>query len=290
MIKLCAFADEADNMLAGQIEALKRNGISLIEVRSVDGKNVSELTDEEAREAYEQLHQNGITVWSVGSPLGKVNIAEAEEHMKKVRRVLELANIFGAKRIRMFSFYEAYEKSEEVKKYLTRMCEIASEHGVVLCHENEKEVYGDTLDRVLELVTADIEGLGFVFDPANYVQCGINVKEALDRLFDKTAYFHIKDVIAETGELVPAGAGDGHIDYMIELIKQSGRDAVLTLEPHLKLFEGYGAIDNTVLQTKYQFADNNESFDAAVTALKGLLVAGGYKENENEKGEKVWQA
>lgn len=290
MIRLCAFADEADKMLAGQIEALKRNGISLIEVRSVDNKNVSELTDEEAREAFEQLNQNGITVWSIGSPLGKVNIAEAEEHMGKVRRVCEIAKIFGAKQIRMFSFFEAYEKSEEVKQYLARMCEIAKEHGVVLCHENEKKVYGDTLGRVLELVNANVEGLRFVFDPANYIQCDIDVKEALDQLFDKTAYFHIKDVVAETGQLVPAGAGNGHIDYMIELIKRSGRDAVLTLEPHLKLFAGYGAIDDTALQTKYQFANNNESFDAAVTALKGLLVAGGYKENENEKGEKVWQA
>ena len=32
-IKLCAFADEADPMLDGQIEALKANGISLLEIR-----------------------------------------------------------------------------------------------------------------------------------------------------------------------------------------------------------------------------------------------------------------
>ena len=289
MIRLCAFADEADEMLVRQIEALKRNGISLIELRSVNGKNVSELTDEEAIEVKDMLSENGISVWSVGSPLGKVNISEAEAHMQKVRRVCELAKILNAGRIRMFSFFEAYEKSDAVKKYLTEMCEIAGEYGVSLCHENEKEVYGDTLERVLELADAKIEGLRFVFDPANYIQCGIDVGEALDCLFDKTAYFHIKDVIAETSELVPAGVGDGKIDQMIARIKESGRDAVLTLEPHLKLFAGYGAIDNTVLQTKYQFATNDESFDAAVTALKGLLVAGGYTEKENEKGEKVWQ-
>ena len=47
MIKLCAFADEADNSLLGQIEALKRNGISYIELRNLDGKNACDLTDEE---------------------------------------------------------------------------------------------------------------------------------------------------------------------------------------------------------------------------------------------------
>ena len=130
MIRLCAFADEADEMLVRQIEALKRNGISLIELRSVNGKNVSELTDEEAIEVKDMLSENGISVWSVGSPLGKVNISEAEAHMQKVRRVCELAKILNAGQIRMFSFFEAYEKSDAVKKYLTEMCEIAGEYGV----------------------------------------------------------------------------------------------------------------------------------------------------------------
>ena len=106
MIRLCAFADEADEKLVCQIKALKRNGISLIELRSVDGKNVSELTDEEAVAVKDMLRENGISVWSVGSPLGKVNITEAEEHMQKVRRVCELDKILSAEKIRMFSLFE----------------------------------------------------------------------------------------------------------------------------------------------------------------------------------------
>ena len=49
-IKLCAFADEADPQLDGQIEALKANGISLLEIRGVDGKNISQITPAEAKE------------------------------------------------------------------------------------------------------------------------------------------------------------------------------------------------------------------------------------------------
>ena len=49
-IKLCAFADEADPSLDGQIDALKANGISLLEIRGVDGKNISAVTIEEAKE------------------------------------------------------------------------------------------------------------------------------------------------------------------------------------------------------------------------------------------------
>ena len=58
-IKLCAFADEADPMLDGQIEALKANDISLLEIRGVDGKNISAVTPEEAKEIRNKLDANG---------------------------------------------------------------------------------------------------------------------------------------------------------------------------------------------------------------------------------------
>ena len=44
IFSLCAFADEATPAVDGQIRALTENGIGLIELRGVDGKNVAELT------------------------------------------------------------------------------------------------------------------------------------------------------------------------------------------------------------------------------------------------------
>ena len=285
MIKLCAFADEAGEALDVQIAALKRNGISLIELRGVDGKNVADLTDEEAVACYEKLKANGIAVWSVGSPLGKVRLADAEAHMAKVRRVCEIAVLLHTKKIRMFSFLEANGEGDTVKHYLKKMVEIANEYGVSMYHENEKGIYGDTLSRVLELVDANIEGLKFVFDPANYIQCGEMIDEALDALFDKTAYFHIKDVDRATGQLVPAGYGNGEISLIAERIAARGKDTVMTLEPHLKVFAGYADIDDNEMKTKFTYATQNESFDAAANALKAVLASVGYR--ENEKGEFV---
>ena len=288
MIRLCAFADEAGNALSAQIAALQQNHISLIELRNLNGKNVAALTDAEADAAYEALSAAGIAVWSVGSPLGKVKLAEAAAHMKTVRRVCEIAVRLHAKRIRAFSFFEAEGQGEAVRSALAEMVAIAAEYGLTICHENEKDIYGDTLSRVLEIASWNIKDLAFVFDPANYIQCGVDTKEALAALFDKTYYFHIKDVDAKTGQLVPAGYGDGHIDEMVRSIKAAARDAVLTLEPHLKVFDGYTAIDSTEMQTKFTYATNEESFAAAAAAMKAILVAAGYKE-ETVKGEYVWQ-
>lgn len=237
MIKLCAFADESASSIEGQIEALKRNNIDYLELRSVDGKNVSKLTDEEALAIYDKLNASDVKVWSIGSPLGKVDIeCDFEEYKNTARRICKIAKIFHTDRIRMFSFFHAYEKSEKVHKYLKEFTNIAKEENVTMYHENEKDIYGDVLKRVVEILDRNSE-LHSVYDPANYIQTGEYADDTLNALVDRTDYFHIKDVIRSTGELVPAGYGDGKIDKLIEMIGK--RDVVLSVEPHLAIFKGF---------------------------------------------------
>ena len=283
MIRLCAFADESDKMVEGQIKALKRNGIDRIELRGLDGTNIAKITEDEARAYAKQFEDAGIKVWSIGSPLGKVRItADFEEHMAEVRHVCRLAKIFGTDKIRMFSFRHAYEAREQVMSYLRAMIDIAKEEGVELYHENEKAIYGDTLERVLDIMN-EIDGLKYIYDPANYLEVGEKADDTLGALHAKTDYFHIKDVIAETGTLVPAGCGDGKIDELIARIDPAD-DKVMTLEPHLKVFEGFAEIDGTEMKNKYHFESNEAAFDAAVNALKGLLADAGYKYDEAKRG------
>ena len=277
MIRLCAFADEAGSSLQAQIDALRRNGIGLLEIRTVDSVNIGDMTLERAEEVAAILKENGIRVWSLGSPMGKVSLEEGfdfEAYLPKVEHMCRLANIFGTGKIRMFSFFDAYDKKEQVFAYLTRMVEVAGRYGVKLCHENEKKVYGDTLERVQELM-ANVPGLKFVYDPANYIQCGEDPKVTLPSLHGSMEYFHIKDTDAQTQELVPAGTGDGDIPKLVEMIKG---DQVLTLEPHLAVFDGYATIDDEVMKNRFHFENNDEAFDYAVTALKGILTAQGYTE------------
>ena len=143
MIRLCAFSDEYGNKLEEQIEGLKLNNIYLIEIRNVDGKNVLNFTDEEAKHYYEELLKNDIRVWSIGSPLGKVDIdVDFEEYKNTVlKRLCELANIFQTSRIRMFSFFKAYEKKDEVIKKLQEMVNFAKKYNVDKTELKNKFVY-----------------------------------------------------------------------------------------------------------------------------------------------------
>lgn len=286
MIKLCAFADEADNRLQGQIEALKRNGIAYLEIRNVNGKNVKDITVYEAKEYQKIFKANGIEVYSIGSPIGKVDInVDFESYLQEITHLFRLANVFETTRIRIFSFFRAYGQKEKVLSYLQKMVEKASEYGVQLYHENEKEIYGDVAERVEEILNG-VPGLKSIYDPANYLQVGEDAEKTLDLFHAKTEYFHIKDVVAATGELVPAGYGDGKIE---ELIRRISGDKVLSVEPHLAVFEGYSQIDNQEMKHKFTFRSNREAFDAAVNGLKTLLAKAGYKQTQggyvkNESG------
>ena len=277
MIRLSAFADESGNSLEAQIAALKRNGISLLEIRNINGKNVMELTDDEAKAIKARLDEEGIKVWSLGSPIGKKDVTVSEEeYLADVKRGVELARLLGTENIRMFSFFKAYDNKEKVLDLMKKTAEIGKAEGIKMCHENDKTLYGDTLARAKEVLDA-APGLYYVYDPANFIQVGEKAADTLAELAPRAYYFHIKDVVAETGEVVPAGYGDGDLKGLVERITD---DKVLTVEPHLKIFDGYALNDKTALKNKFKFESNVEAFDAAVAAIKKILREAGYEEKE----------
>ena len=127
-IKLCAFADEADAARQGQIKALTENAIPYLEIRGVDGTNIADLSREAALQFKSELDAAGIQVWSIGSPAGKTRIdGDFEKDIATFKHLLDMADIFEAKRIRLFSFYgTSGEESyfEEVCRRLNVFCDL----------------------------------------------------------------------------------------------------------------------------------------------------------------------
>ena len=274
---LCGFADEAASAFEAQIAAAKRNGLDGIEVRSIGGKNVIDLPPQDVREIGRQLTDAGLSVRSVGSPIGKIGIADDfAPHVERFRHALEAAQLLGAAYMRMFSFYiptgekpEAYRGA--VLERLGGLCDIAAAEGVQLCHENEKGVYGDNAARCADILAA-LPALGAVFDPANFIQCGQDVWEAWQLLGDRTVYLHIKDALSG-GRVVPAGCGCGHLrEVVADFIKRGGR--ILSVEPHLTVFDGLAALERDGEKTDidpYTYPSGDAAFDVACDALKALL-------------------
>lgn len=238
---LSAFADEIDPMLEVQMEVLERHGVRHIEMRGVDGKNVSSLTLEEARVIRQRLDARGFRVSAVGSPIGKIGITEPfEPHLEQFRHTLDVAEILGAPFIRMFSFFipQGQDPSlfrDEVMRRWRAFLAAAEGRHVILLHENEKDIYGDTSARCLDLLEEmHCPYLKATFDPANFVQVGqIPYPEAFSLLRDHVVYMHIKDAMFQTGKVVPAGEGESRVEDVLRSLKDAGWSGFLSLEPHL---------------------------------------------------------
>lgn len=187
-----------------------------------------------------------------------------------------MAEIFEAKRIRLFSFYGtdgSDEHFDEVCRRLNIFCDLCEEKGIIPCHENEKGIYGDIAARCLAIHKA-VPRLKAVFDPANFIQCGQDVMEAWEMLSPYVEYGHIKDA-APDGHIVPPGDGIGHLSEYLPLFAAQGGE-VLTLEPHLAQFVGLKALEGEEDRSEVgglSFENNRAAFDHAVMKLKEILNA-----------------
>lgn len=280
---LSAFADEAGGGIIEQIDALKAHGMTHIEPRGLDEGNISLYSVKQAKELKKVLDDNGISVSSIGSHYGKIEITDDfAPHFEDFKNCVEVANILGTERIRMFSFFftkgESHsEYRDEVFERLDKMADYSLKSGVWCCHENEKDIYGDTDTRCLEIYETFKGKIKGIFDPSNFIQCGVQTLPAYELLKDYIDYFHIKDCLFDGGKVRPAGLGDGNIvELLSRFAKDKNGESFLTLEPHLKVFDGLkdleaegGAAEQ--LKDDFTYPTNRAAFDAAADALDVCL-------------------
>lgn len=252
--KISGFSDEISSDIKTQFEVLNKLGIKYFEPRGINGKNISELTDTEALELKKEMNKYGIKVSSIGSPIGKIKLSDDfDSHFKVFKNVVKTAQILDSCYIRIFSFYHdggdwTKEERNEVLKRLQLMIDYAKDNGVILLHENEKDIYGDTADRCLDLMNElYCENFKAVFDMANFVQCGEDTEYAFKLLKQYIEYMHIKDALSSDGSVVPAGMGDGRVEFILKELFDEGFSGFLSLEPHLGSFEG---LENLELDDK----------------------------------------
>ena len=263
---LSGFADEISADPGEQIAVLKETGVNFLELRGVGGKGVLDLTLTEVEDFRQALQDAGIGVSAIGSPIGKVQVrSDLDAHFERFKVAVERACQFGTSRIRVFSFYHESETAEEcrdaVLTQMKRMVRYAAGEGCTLLHENERGIYGDTPERCRDLMLSiSHPHLRTTFDPANFVQCGVDPRqEAWPLLAEFVEYFHIKDAQAGTGKVVPAGQGNGGLEWILGQALANGFEGYLSLEPHLSADPPTYGVTGA------------ERFAAAVAALRQLL-------------------
>jgi len=259
MIRLSAFADEILADLNEQIEVLRCEHIRFIDLRGVWNTNVLDLTDQQVAEIKQTLDAQGIGVSAIASPIGKIPVdASFEDHLQRFRRAIELAHFFQTPFIRIFSFYPPVTEGNanagnknadpaswrnEVLSRLRELTRLASNANLILLHENEKDIYGDTIARCTDILQS-INDPHFqaIFDPANFIQCKQTpYPDAFQVLRPWLRYMHVKDAL-EGGTVVAVGEGIARWTEIVQQLHADGYDGFFSLEPHLALsgqFQGF---------------------------------------------------
>lgn len=240
--KLSAFADEISPEPKIQLDVLEKSGVRFVELRSIHETNVLALTDAQVFSFRESLRSRGMGLSAIGSPIGKIPLDHPfEPHLEKFKRAIQLCDIFEVDAVRIFSFYPPESGVDdwvvnrgEVIRRMEALVELAEKSGIRLYHENEHRIYGDSPERVADLL-AQFPGktLAAAYDAANFVFCGYCPWQGWLSCRDRVAHLHIKDW--KTGEPHGTLAGQGHGRWM-EVLGDSvanGYSGFATLEPHL---------------------------------------------------------
>ena len=203
MITLTGFTDEALTSFPGQVRMASQAGLTHIELRRIGTRPILEASTRTLAAAQDALADHSVRVSCIATGLGKQPVnAPLGPQLDGLRRAAAFAH----------------------------------DEDVTLLHENEKGIFGDTPERCLELVAASGNTLRLIFDPANFVQCGVRpFDHAWPQLVDDVSYLHAKDARAATGRVTPVGEGDGQWAELADWLRASDWDGFCSLEPHLGL-------------------------------------------------------
>ncbi|GAA2066571.1 sugar phosphate isomerase/epimerase family protein [Leifsonia soli] len=239
---LSGFGDEIDADPVVQTAVLQALGASFIEVRSAWGVNIVDLDAAQLDRLAAVFEERGMGVSAIASPVGKVDVALPVEHeVERLGRAIAAAERLGSRYIRLFSFFRAEGVAvesirDDVMVRMRALADRAEAAGVILLHENEKDIYGDTPERCLDIVeTVGSPALRLAWDSANFVQVGVArpFDDGYALLRPHLEYLQVKDALSATGEVVPAGEGDGQLLETLTALRDDGYAGFASLEPHL---------------------------------------------------------
>jgi len=239
--KLSGFADEIDPDPVVQLAVLQALGARHVEVRGAWDRNVLDLDLDQLGRLEALVSERGMAVSAIASPVGKVDVSvPVEAEVARLAIGIRAAHRLGTRYIRVFSFYRpeglvATEFRDAVLERMRALSDLAEREDVVLLHENEKHIYGDVPQRVLDIIeSVGSDALRVAWDSANFVQVGVRpFTDGYALLRPYIEYLHVKDAVAETGKVVTVGAGDGELIETLTALRDDGYSGFASLEPHL---------------------------------------------------------
>ncbi len=171
---LSGFADEGpvSKRAEEQFTMMRALGLSYYTIRFIDVgngiKNAMELTVQEIKQLQKLHGEFGISVSSIGSPLGKVKLLDVDdgtdnryvpfkEYLETdVKRAIELAHAFDTKLIRGFSYYhphgtDPWAHLNQAADQLSEIVAMCAKEGLIYGSEVESHLIGGDGETLIAL-------------------------------------------------------------------------------------------------------------------------------------------
>jgi sugar phosphate isomerase/epimerase len=257
-LPLCAITDEFSPVLSKAIPVLREIGMTGAELRVIDGKNIVDLSGDERARAKEALDAAALRVVSIASPVLKCVLPAAppldsrfehdvfasrhtfDDQPRLAEQAIEAATFFGAKIVRVFSYWRTIEPDrcfERVARALENLARLGASAGVAIALENEHACNIATAAetaRLLNLVPD--RNLGMIWDPANALVAGEEpFPEGYSRLpKGRIVHVHAKDCHMEAGKPVWGPLGTRHVAWkeQMKALIDDGYTGFVSLETH----------------------------------------------------------
>lgn len=253
---LSGFSDEAahEKTVVQQFSAMAALGFEYYSVRFIDAgegiKNVMQLSKGEIRHIRHLEDEYGLSVTSIGSPIGKVKLIDVDDGthneyvpFKKylagpVAKACEIAHAFETKLIRGFSFYhpKGTDPREHLPQAIDQLGQIAE-----ACHRSDLtfglEVEANLVGQNGHLL-AEIEqkinhpALVLIFDGANILCQGYTPAEVFEQyqaMKPMLGWMHIKDYLQpKNGQHKPGHVDEDALKHFVPAdVGDSGHPAIL---------------------------------------------------------------
>jgi sugar phosphate isomerase/epimerase len=232
-------------------------GLHWIELRSIGGKNLVDLDDQQIAEAKKILAKYSLRVSDIASPLFKVPLPGATSAVGKVdqfggvssyakqdevmEKCIHLAKSFGTDRVRCFDFERLADPKPylpEIREHLRKAADRMARENLILLLENEQSCNTATGAEAAQTLAA-VTNANFMlnWDPGNAADMGEvpypNGYALLPK--NRIGHCHCKDVThGPNGKPQWAPVGSGVVDWkgQIQALINDGFHNTLSLETH----------------------------------------------------------
>ncbi|MCJ8012030.1 sugar phosphate isomerase/epimerase [Paenibacillus sp. KQZ6P-2] len=278
--KLGVITDEISQNIEDAIRIAKQYGLEGLELRSVDGKQLHRLSDQRVEEIAAMIHDAGLQVCGLSTPVFKCNLKNQEEtaaHHRMLRRYAELARRLEAPFIRGFSFWADGEWDAAypgIVRELQRTVPVLEEFGVRFILEADPSVFATNGAKVASLVRAvSSPRVRALYDPGNNLwdpDGELPYPDGYEALRGLICHIHAKDAVREQGRTDAIAIGKGQVGYdrVLARLAEDGYDGWLVVETHYRLAS---TLSEEQLKRPAGYAFSAGGEEATMECLESLL-------------------